>query len=757
MYKAPTTLENVWPALEDGMSKLLNEFCSGIPFSEWMTLYTHVHDYCTSSRTQRVESRNGACFGGEDLYAKLVHFLEQHLSRILSGSRGLMELSLLRYYRLEWEKYTQAMKRVNNMFQYLNRHWIKREAEDGTKDVYEVYPLSLVLWREKFFVDVHKRITEALLDQIQRDRDGEDVDTSLLKVVIDSYVSQGLTAEQPPATTTKLYREFFEEAFLEDTQLYFSNEAVAFLDQNSITDYLRKVESRLAQESRRVRTYLHTSTHTRLLSSCEHVLIFNHLDALHAEIPQLLAEEKDDDLGRMYVLLSAVEGGLARLRTAFEKHVLEQGLNAVANIASQVTQDPRVYVEALLKVYRKYETLVATAFRRDSRFPLVKAARRFVNANAITAAASSAKSPELVARFADQILRKSNRTDDAHEIETLLDDIMVVFKLMEERDVFMSFYSKRLAHRLINNTFASEDLERIMIEKLKSACGFEYTAKLQRMFQDISLSRDINEDFREHAAKPAVDFSMLVLTTGSWPLAPAQSAIDLPAPLAQSEKCFRDYYCNKHSGRKLNMLYRHSKVEVVAHCFHRVYVLQCSTFQATVLALFNATSMLSAEQMAQRTKLSEPILFQTLMTLVKTRILNSKPSMIVKTEGADGQMKASLAEPTLAHLFAVNKQFKRSAVKVNINIQIGREKDKESTEAHKTVEDDRKFHIQAAIVRVMKMRKEMKHTALLAEVIQQLQSRFQPQVPVIKRCIEMLIEKEYIQRSSRSDVYQYLA
>eukprot|EP01094_Clydonella_sp_ATCC50884_P019753 TRINITY_DN3932_c0_g1_i1.p1 TRINITY_DN3932_c0_g1~~TRINITY_DN3932_c0_g1_i1.p1 ORF type:complete len:197 (-),score=40.07 TRINITY_DN3932_c0_g1_i1:374-964(-) len=187
MYKAPTTLENVWPALEDGMSKLLNEFCSGIPFSEWMTLYTHVHDYCTSSRTQRVESRNGACFGGEDLYAKLVHFLEQHLSRILSGSRGLMELSLLRYYRLEWEKYTQAMKRVNNMFQYLNRHWIKREAEDGTKDVYEVYPLSLVLWREKFFVDVHKRITEALLDQIQRDRDGEDVDTSLLKVVIDSY------------------------------------------------------------------------------------------------------------------------------------------------------------------------------------------------------------------------------------------------------------------------------------------------------------------------------------------------------------------------------------------------------------------------------------------------------------------------------------------------------------------------------------------------------------------------------------------
>jgi cullin 1 len=54
-----------------------------------------------------------------------------------------------------------------------------------------------------------------------------------------------------------------------------------------------------------------------------------------------------------------------------------------------------------------------------------------------------------------------------------------------------------LAKRLVNGTSASDDAEGSMISKLKEACGFEYTSKLQRMLTDMSLSKELNDQFKD--------------------------------------------------------------------------------------------------------------------------------------------------------------------------------------------------------------------------------------------------------------------
>ncbi|XP_066300751.1 cullin-1 [Branchiostoma lanceolatum] len=753
-------LDQIWDDLKAGIEQVYRRQTMAKP--RYMELYTHVYNYCTSvhqsqGRVSSAKSKKGgqptggAQFVGLELYRRLKEFLKNYLINLLKDGVDLMDEDVLHFYTKQWEDYQFSSKVLNGVCAYLNRHWVRRECDEGRKGIYEIYSLALVIWREHLFKPLNKQVTNAVLKLIERERNGETINTRLISGVIQCYVELGLNEDDLLAKgpTLTVYKDSFENHFLSDTERFYTNESSDFLRQNPVTEYMKKAEQRLQEEQRRVQVYLHESTHDELAKKCEHVLIEKHLEIFHAEFQNLLDADKNEDLGRMYSLVSRIQDGLGELRNLLEQHIHNQGLAAIEKCGETAVNDPKVYVQTILEVHKKYNALVLTAFNNDSGFvaSLDKACGRFINNNAVTRMAqSSSKSPELLARYCDSLLKKSSKNPEEAELEDTLNQVMIVFKYIEDKDVFQKFYAKMLAKRLVQHNSASDDAEASMISKLKQACGFEYTSKLQRMFQDIGVSKDLNEQFKKHLEKSGepldVDFSIQVLSSGSWPFQQGAS-FTLPSELERSFQRFTTFYSSQHSGRKLMWLYHMSKGELVTNCFKNRYTLQASTFQMSVLLQFNQADSYTVQQLHEHTQLKMDILQQVLAILLKAKLLVSE------------DQEEELKSESVVSLFL---GYKNKKLRVNINVPMKTEQKQEQETTHKHIEEDRKLLIQAAIVRIMKMRKVLKHQQLLGEVLTQLSSRFKPRVPVIKKCIDILIEKEYLERvDGEKDTYSYLA
>ena len=345
---------------------------------------------------------------------------------------------------------------------------------------------------------------------------------------------------------------------------------------------------------------------------------------------------------------------------------------------------------------------------------------------------------------------QGNKAQSEEELEALLDAVLLLFRFLSGKDVFEAFYKKDLAKRLLLHRSASTDAEKSMLAKLKGECGAQFTSKMEGMFRDMDLSRDVTTAFRDACgagAPSGVETSVSVLTAGFWPSYPADD-VALPPELDTLQTQFTDFYLSKHGGRKL--AWRHA----LGSCVLRARFASCgvrevavSVFQTAVLMLFNdvptAGGSLAFGDIKAATRLEDGELRRTLQSLAcgKVRILVKSPKG--KDVGDDDT-------------FSVNDSLQEARYRIKVNTVQLKETPEEVAAVNEKVQQDRQYQVDAAIVRIMKTRRQLGHAALLDELVRQL--RFECKREDLKKRIESLIDREYLERDpGNAAIYRYLA
>ncbi|KFM25773.1 Cullin-4 [Auxenochlorella protothecoides] len=672
--------------------------------------------------------------GGAGLYGRLSVLIRAHAAAVVQGLASAPPSApvFLEQVGSAWRAYTSQLLLTRQIFMYLDCGYLKASANvPGVRSLYELglSDFGAELAARPALVD---RVVRGLVDLVEADRNGAAVDGKLAAGLLQAL------------TLLHLYGPAFQRPLLAATLAYYTAEGTRLAQELDVPAYLLHAERRLAEEEARCEAYLGQQSRDLLMATLKASLLEEHMASLlQRGLDALIEEGRVEDLSRAYRLSERIDA-LDGLRAAFKGHVRRVGLARVGDLEREGT-----LVSDLLTWRSRLESYVATAFARSEAFAqaLKEAFEYFINQR-------QNKPAELIAKYIDGVMRGGVKGLAQDDIDSALDAVLVLFRYIQGKDVFEAFYKKDLAKRLLLGRSSSIDAEKACISKLKAECGAQFTTKLEGMFKDVELSHDVVAGFRASLAGPGAgqlavggaavqEMGVHVLTLGFWPSYPADEC-SLPEVLTASQQTFKDFYLKKHSGRRL--VWYNSLGTCVLRASFRAgsKELSVSLFQATVLMQFErGTDTLSLEELAAATNIEDRELRRTLQSLAcgKERVLLKEPK---GREVEDGDR------------FTYNEGYTSRLFRVKINSIQLRESAEESAKTNDQVLQDRQYQVDAAVVRIMKTRRTLSHKLLVNELMVQL--KFPIKASDLKKRIESLIEREYLERDVRdAQIYNYLA
>jgi cullin 3 len=659
------------------------------------------------------------------LYKRVNSVLIESTLKLASSLLNLPDNTLLATLQRTWASFKNNILMIKHLTSYVDKTYVAQNK------LTSFYDTAIICFRDNTIKNssISSRVGYLMISEIQKERGGYEIERDTVKTVCSLLIDLGMQDRA-------IYRDLFEEEFLQETQRFYTAEAQEILSEGNCPQYLLTAEIRLKQENDRAEHLVDLSSKDRLLAIVDKCFIGDHAQALismsGSGLENMFNSMQLEELSRMYNLYSRNLSTLHSFSDSLSEFIIMKG-KAILN-DPELKKDPVQLIHRLLKFKNDCYTVLHQGFKRnnivENRMKI--AFETFLNENTRAALA--------IAMYVDNLLRKEIKNFQEDQIDVTLDQIIHLFRFISDKDIFENYYKIYLAKRLLSDRI-SEEAERKMISKLKTECGYQFASKLEGMFNDVRISK---EALVNYTPVSNFEITVRVLTSSFWP-SDSNTPILFPREIKPEIDTFTTFYLDKYSGRRLTWKTHLGNGEVRAWLHGTRYDLSVTTYQMFTLLQFNTVDRIQYSDLLSNLQVNDKDFTRHIYGLLKVGIL---------------QKSSSGREISGNSVLSVNENFTSRLIKISVPVAAAREKNLESDDraVPQLVQEDRKHVIEACIVRVMKSRRELHHNELVSEVFRQICNKFTPAPRDIKTRIESLIDREYLERSTEdSNVYLYKA
>ncbi|ELP88618.1 cullin-1, putative [Entamoeba invadens IP1] len=396
----------------------------------------------------------------------------------------------------------------------------------------------------------------------------------------------------------------------------------------------------------------------------------------------------------------------------------------------------------LLKLYESMEDLIVNGFLSDWRFKKVlnETLKNILMNNELLNLVGDDYGkydlfPKCLGKYTNTVLL----TSDFDSLVKQSKEIADIVSMIHNEDAFLLCYTDLLKERIVMKK-SKELYERKMVEYLKEGIsGIE--TKFNGLFS-ATQNREIQNSYEEfcdthETEKPKVQLEVTLFEkTREVP-----EVYEIPKSLAVAFDFYTKFYTEKFETKKIMFQYTCSQCVVLfkpkQSPSKKEYIMTTTFDQMLILFLFNTESKLKIKEIAERVDLSLERTAIALSGLIKQHVMRKNVNFKDLEENCD----VILYKKFDGEKRTFNTQEPHEKLKVAIEL-------KKKSEEDKMLEDERAQVIQARLVVIMKFKRVLKFSQLIAETTQALINKFPKiQIAFVKKQIEKLIIEGYMKRS----------